>query len=157
MAHNWNVDGLINNLHYFSKDYGDFMDSLLNECWGLRASKKIEDDKALKALYDIQCGFHIFETESESITEVFNDFFEDIARCGPSCSNHLYYDPYRYLTPFEKNRFDKELIQYKSEQTPAFTKLCECFKQQYAEAAWGGSLTIKNLRTRYRILIQAFK
>lgn len=37
------------------------------------------------------------------------------------------------------------------------TKLCEYLEQQLAEAAWGGPLTIENLRTQFRILIQAFE
>jgi len=111
MTEVWNVNIIINHLQKISEDSDDFMDSLLEKCWYLRASKEVDNHKALDCLYDIQCGFHIFKDKSLNIAKVFNIFFEDIARCGPGCSDHLHYDPYIYLNESEKNHFDAKLDQ----------------------------------------------
>jgi len=116
MADNWKIDGLINNLPSLQKDYDDFIENLLGACWDLRASKKNESAKALKVLYDIQCGYHVFKSESASIIEVFNNFFEDIARCGRGFSDRLHYDPIKYLIQSEKDRFNSVLVQCEAEQ-----------------------------------------
>jgi hypothetical protein len=107
MAEAWNINSLINHLNSIPKDYDQFMDGLLGKCWELRTSKKNENDKALNVLYDFQCGYYKFKTNSTYIAKVFNDFFEDIARCGPDCINYLYFDPCTYLNEDEKIHFNK--------------------------------------------------
>lgn len=117
MAENWSLDGLISELHTILADYGVFIDSLLDTCWKLRASRKKMNDIALQSLYRIQCGVHLFKTRYETIVNVFHDFVEDIAYHTSGCAGYLHYDPFKFLLQFERNRLKKELDGFRALNT----------------------------------------